>query len=85
MVCCESVRRAQTEPVTINVIVNQTGSNAFVGQDYIETIKVFEAYLNKRGGIRGRPVHFALYDDQSNPQTAVQLANQILVQHPIRA
>jgi hypothetical protein len=34
------------------------------------------------GGIAGRPVKFIYHDDQSNPQTAVQLATQVVAGRP---
>ncbi len=38
--------------------------------------------VNKTGGIQGRDLHFTYFDDQSSPQTAVQMANQALASHP---
>jgi branched-chain amino acid transport system substrate-binding protein len=73
---------AQTEPIVFDVIVNQTGSNAFAGTNYIQAMGVFEGWFNKRGGLHGRPVHFEIHDDQSNPQTTVQLMNSIVVHKP---
>ncbi len=65
------------EPYVINAILSLTGSAAFLGQGEARTLEVAEAAVNKSGGIGGRPVHFAIADDQSSPQVAVQLLNGI--------
>ena len=38
--------------------------------------------INKAGGIHGQDLHFIVHDDQTNPQTAVQLANQVIASKP---
>lgn len=75
-------RSSAAEPYSIDVIMTQTGSNAFLGKDFIDTIHVFETLYNKKGGINGRPVHFEIHDDQSNPQVSVQIASELIVKHP---
>lgn len=70
-------------PYTIDVILELSGSNAFTGELYSTSLKIYENYVNAHGGINGRPVHFNLRDDQTNPQTAVQLAADTLAKHPV--
>lgn len=65
------------DPYEINVILSLTGAQAFVGTTQQQSIKAVEAYVNKTGGINGRPVDFVFADDQSNPQTALQLAQNL--------
>jgi branched-chain amino acid transport system substrate-binding protein len=72
---------AAGEPLTINVILSLTGPAAFVGVDEKEAYAVFESMTNKSGGVRGRPIHFLIWDDQSSPQVALQLANSITEKH----
>jgi branched-chain amino acid transport system substrate-binding protein len=72
---------AGDEPLTINVILSLTGAAAFVGVDEKAAFAVYEGALNKAGGIRGRQVHFQIWDDQSSPQVALQLANGIIDKH----
>jgi branched-chain amino acid transport system substrate-binding protein len=66
------------DPYEINLILPVTGGLAFVGKTQIEALNILQEYVNKNGGIRGRPVKFTVADDQTNPQTAVQLTNQLL-------
>jgi branched-chain amino acid transport system substrate-binding protein len=69
---------AQAKPVDINVIVSLTGPGTFLGKGEVDGLNALEGAVNKRGGIRGRPVNFIIHDDQTNPQQSVQLTNQIL-------
>jgi branched-chain amino acid transport system substrate-binding protein len=62
----------------INAIFSLTGDHAYLGANQLLALKALEAYVNKTGGIGGRPVSFVAGDDQSNPRIALQLA-QILI------
>jgi len=65
----------------INVILPLTGSIAFVGTTQQLAIKAVEAYVNKTGGIDGRPVSFVIQDDQGDPKTALQLAQGLIAKN----
>ena len=39
---------------------------------------MFVAARGRGARLNGRPIHFAIYDDQTEPRVAVQLANQVL-------
>lgn len=73
---------AQPAPLEIQTILSLTGSAAFVGHDEAQALAVIEKSTNDKGGIGGRPIHFVIHDDGTNPVTAVELANQIMAQHP---
>ena len=68
------------DPVEIPVILSLTGASAFVGRGSQQSLQLVEAYVNRTGGIGGRPVHFAVQDDTTNPQVAVQLMNAQIAQ-----
>jgi branched-chain amino acid transport system substrate-binding protein len=68
---------ADTTPFEINVILPITGSGAFSGDAGKNGLRALEAMVNAQGGINGRPVKFVISDDATNPQTVVQLTNQI--------
>jgi branched-chain amino acid transport system substrate-binding protein len=42
---------------------------------------VLQDTVNAGGGIHGRPIRFVVLDDQSSPQVAVQLVNQLVAKH----
>jgi branched-chain amino acid transport system substrate-binding protein len=69
---------AQETPLEIDAILPMTGQGAFIGKAEQQSLQVIEAVTNASGGIKGRPIKFAVADDTSNPQVAVQLANAVI-------
>lgn len=61
------------EPFTIDVMLPETGPVAFLGKEEEQALQALETVTNRAGGINGRTIHFAIGDDQSSPQVAVQL------------
>jgi branched-chain amino acid transport system substrate-binding protein len=72
---------AETE-FPIHVIVSLTGLASFIGNQDKVTLGLGEKLINESGGIQGHPVKFIFHDDQSSPQNAVQILNQILATKP---
>jgi len=60
------------DPLEIYVISSQTGPISFGGKLQAPGALGLEAYVNKTGGIRGRPIKVVIIDEQSNPSVAVQ-------------
>jgi len=65
-------------PFTIDSILSLTGASAFLGQSEQRSLQIEIAALNKSGGLNGQPLALNVLDDQSNPQLAVQLTNQVI-------
>ena len=70
------------EPYDIQVILPLTGNGAFLGLGHRDSLDTLAEVVNKSGGIDGRPLHFVYHDDQSSPQVAVQLANDVIAEKP---
>ena len=70
------------DPYEIHVILPLTGGGAFLGHGHHDSLEALADIVNKSGGIKGRPLQFVYHDDQSSPQVAVQLANEILADKP---
>jgi branched-chain amino acid transport system substrate-binding protein len=70
------------EPYPLHVILPMTGGGSFAGKGQQDSLTALEAVVNKSGGIAGRPLHFVFHDDQTSPQVAVQLANDIMAEKP---
>lgn len=70
------------EPYTIDAVLSLTGPGAFLAGGERDGLEIAERAINDSGGIRGQPIKFVFLDDQSNPQTAVQLANQVIAAKP---
>jgi branched-chain amino acid transport system substrate-binding protein len=73
---------AAEEPYDLHVIIPLTGNAAFLGQEEQQFLKLLEGQVNAEGGIRGRPLRLIFHDDQTNPQVAVQIANEVIAQRP---
>ena len=69
---------ADAPTLEIHAILPVTGPASFLGQGEAATLKAVEAVVNRQGGVRGRPIHFAIQDDTSSPQVAVVLLNQLI-------
>jgi branched-chain amino acid transport system substrate-binding protein len=78
--CVTLARAADTRD--INVILPLTGGGAFLGKAEQQALQQYEKTVNSTGGIHGKPVRFVFHDDQSSPQLAVQLANQVKATNP---
>lgn len=70
------------DPYEIYSIQPMTGPLALIGKNIQEGLQAFEESFNKAGGLGGRPIHFVIYDDQTNPQTALQLVNNLAAKNP---
>lgn len=81
-VAAAAAATAQPAPFTINVVLSLSGPAANYGRDAATSLAALEKFVNRTGGIRGRPVHFQISDDQSSPAVAVQLFQQLLTTHP---
>ncbi len=65
---------SSADPYTIYAVASLTGPAAFLGNSEAKSLEAIELLTNKSGGINGRPIHFDIADDQTNPAVSVQLA-----------
>ena len=70
------------DPYNIDVVLPLTGGASFLGKAEQVALQQAEKQLAKGEGVGGRPIKFVFHDDQSSPQTAVQLATQIVNAKP---
>ena len=69
---------AEVKPILIGTSVSLSGSYAASAKYALEGYKLWEADVNKRGGILGRPVKLIYYDDRSDANTGVQLYEKLI-------
>jgi branched-chain amino acid transport system substrate-binding protein len=69
------------DPLELNAILSLTGPYAFLGNAEATSLRTLETLINKEGGVRGQPIHFAILDDGSQAAVGVQLANGIIAKH----
>jgi branched-chain amino acid transport system substrate-binding protein len=71
-------RATDGPPVEIDAMLSMTGAGAFFATSAAKTLTIIQTLVNGTGGIAGRPLAFKVIDDGSNPQTAVELATQLI-------
>lgn len=70
------------EPYQINVVLPLTGPGAFLGKGEQQSLQLAENAVNESGGLKGRPLQFVFHDDQSSPQTGVQITSSLVGKKP---
>ena len=80
--CALLAASAHAETYKIHTILSLTGPGAFVGKGEQQALQLVEKVVNASGGIKGRTLEYVFQDDQTNPQVAVQLANEVLADKP---
>jgi branched-chain amino acid transport system substrate-binding protein len=73
---------AAEQPYDLAVILPLTGPSALLGHGQQESLELAEKVVNAQGGINGRPLHLVYYDDSANPQISVQIASELIADHP---
>jgi branched-chain amino acid transport system substrate-binding protein len=66
------------EPITIGFSMALTGGLAPNGRAALLAMQMWEADINAKGGLLGRPVKLVYYDDQSNPSTVPGIYTKLL-------
>lgn len=66
----------------IDVVLPLTGGAAFLGKAEQQALSLYEQVAKDGGGIHGKDLKFVFHDDQSSPQIAVQIVNQIKAKSP---
>ena len=73
---------ARAADMDLHVVLPISGGGSFVGKGQQASLEALAAVVNKSGGINGQNVKFVFHDDQTSPQVAVQLTNEILASKP---
>jgi branched-chain amino acid transport system substrate-binding protein len=69
---------SQAQPIPIGIAVAQTGNIAPAGKEQILGAQIAEEYLNKLGGVNGRPVKLVLQDAGSDEATAIDAFQNLI-------
>lgn len=70
--------RAQQEPIRIGFGMALTGGLAANGKSALVAMQLWEADINAKGGLLGRPVKLVYYDDQSSPSQVPAIYTKLL-------
>jgi branched-chain amino acid transport system substrate-binding protein len=72
-------------PIRLGASLSLTGTYAKLGNYQHEGYKLCVKQANDRGGVLGRKIELVLYDDQSNPSTAVRLYEKLITEDKVDA
>jgi branched-chain amino acid transport system substrate-binding protein len=70
-------------PIRIGASVAQTGVYAALGQNQVRGYQLCVKHVNEKGGVLGRKLELVLYDDGSDPATAVRLYEKLITQDKV--
>ncbi len=73
---------ARADAYDIHAVLATSGGGSFLGKGQQDDLNAVLSVINKAGGVNGQTVRFVYHDDQTSPQVAVQLANEILAGKP---
>lgn len=65
------------EPLVIAVAGPMTGDSAHLGRAIVDATQLYIDEVNASGGLHGRMVEIAIYDDQNSPDLAAKVALEI--------
>ena len=70
-------------PIRIGASFAQTGALATLGLHRLRGSQLCVKHLNDKGGVLGRKLELVVYDDGSDPATAVRLYEQLITQDKV--
>jgi branched-chain amino acid transport system substrate-binding protein len=70
-------------PIRIGATLSLTGTYAAIGQTRHRGHQLCVKHMNDKGGVRGRMLELVLYDDESDPATAVRLYEELITQDKV--
>lgn len=81
--CRQSSDETAKGPIRIGGSLSLTGRFADVCKYNHQGYLLWAKHVNAKGGLLGRPVELRIYDDQSDPQTSVNLYQQLILQDKV--
>jgi branched-chain amino acid transport system substrate-binding protein len=70
-------------PIRIGATLSQTGAYATSGQNQLRGYQLCVKHMNEKGGVLGRQLELVVYDDGSDPATAVRLYEELITRDKV--
>ena len=70
-------------PIRIGASISMTGSYAKPAAYGREGYLLCQKHVNDQGGLLGRKIEFVIYDDRSDPPTAVRLYEKLITEDKV--
>ena len=69
--------------IRIGASLSQTGALAATGQNQLRGYQLCVKHVNEKGGVLGRKLELVVYDDGSDPATAVRVYEKLIMQDKV--
>lgn len=76
---------ADKDPIRIGLLLSLSGPAAPFGIPERDAIQILTKRINEQGGVNGRLLELAVYDDETNPTQAARGARQLIRQEEVVA
>ena len=73
------------DPIRLGATMSKTGALSTQGVAATNGYKLCEIDINNQGGLLGRRVEFVIYDDQSDPNLAINLYEKLITEDKVDA
>ena len=70
-------------PIRIGATLSQTGAYAVQGRNQLRGYQLCVKHMNDKGGALERKLELVVYDDGSDPATAVRLYEKLITQNKV--
>ncbi len=77
--------RTSEDPIRIGATMSLSGSLSTQGIAAANGYRLCETDLNHEEGLFGRPIEISIYDDESNPERAIDLYKQLITEEGVDA
>ena len=82
--CAETAAITEAQPpIRIGASLSLTGTYAAIAQNQHRGYQLCVKHMNEKGGVLGRKLELVVYDDGSDPATAVRLYEKLIVQDKV--
>ena len=68
----------ESDKIKVGAILAVTGGASFLGAPEAKTMEMLAEEINKKGGIKGKPIELIIKDSGGDPQKAISFAKQLI-------
>jgi branched-chain amino acid transport system substrate-binding protein len=80
-----SLSAQQKSSIRLGVNLDSTGYAAWLGEPELRAVQLFAEQINVKGGIDGHPLELMIYDNESEPEKASNIAKKLIQRDKVTA
>ena len=80
-----SLSAQQKSSIRLGVNLDSTGYAAWLGEPELRAVQLFAEEVNAKGGIDGHPLELMIYDNESEPEKASNIAKKLIQRDKVTA